>query len=70
MPDNGDYSKENLLTEIYDIKYYKENILFILCNFGLCKLTIEGKDNFLCNIIYSCIEKENPNQMLVLIFLI
>ena len=63
MPDNGDYSKENLLTEIYDIKYYKENILFILCNFGLCKLTIEGKDNFLCNIIYSCIEKENPNQM-------
>jgi len=63
MPDNGDYSKENLLTEIYNIKYYKENILFILCNFGLCKLTIEGKDNFLCNIIYSCIEKENPNQM-------
>ncbi len=70
MPDNGDYSKENLLTEIYDIKYYKENILFILCNFGLCKLTIEGKDNFLCNIIYSCIEKENPNQMLILINLI
>ena len=63
MPDNGDYSKENLLTEIYDIKYYKENVLFILCNFGLCKLTIEGKGNFLCNIIYSCIEKENPNQM-------
>ena len=63
MPDNGDYSKENFFTEIYDIKYYKENILFILCNFGLCKLTIEGKDNFLCNIIYSCIEKENPNQM-------
>ena len=63
MPDNGDYSKENLLTEIYDIKYYKENILFVLCNFGLCKLTIEGKDNFLCNIIYSCVEKENPNQM-------
>ena len=29
MPDNGDYVKENLLTEIYDIKYYKKNILFI-----------------------------------------
>ena len=34
MPDNGDYSKENLLTEIYDVKYYKENVLFILCNFA------------------------------------
>ena len=34
MPDNGDYSKENLLNEIYDIKYYKENVLFILCNFA------------------------------------
>ena len=63
MPDNGDYSKENLLTEIYDIKYYKENILFILCNFGLCKLTIEGKDTFLCNIIYSSVQEDNPNQM-------
>ena len=63
MPDNGDYIKENLLTEIYDIKYYKENTLFILCNFGLCKLTIEGKDTFLCNIIYSCLSEENPNTM-------
>ena len=63
MPDNGDYVKENLLTEIYDIKYYKENILFILCNFGLCKLTIEGKDNFLCNPIYSSNSEENPNNM-------
>ena len=63
MPDNGDYSKENLLTEIFDIKYYKENILFILCNFGLCKLTIEGKDTFLCNIIYSSVQEDNPNQM-------
>ena len=34
MLDNGDYSKENLLNEIYDIKYYKENVLFILCNFA------------------------------------
>ena len=63
MPDNGDYSKENLLTEIYDIKYYKENMLFVLCNLGLCKLTIEGKDNFLCNVIYSSIDKESPNTM-------
>ena len=63
MPDNGDYVKENLLTEIYDIKYYKENILFILCNFGLCKLIIEGKDNFLCNPIYSSNSEENPNNM-------
>ena len=63
MPDNGEYNKENLLTEIYDIKYYKENILFILCNFGLCKLTIEGKDTFLCNIIYSSNTEENSNTM-------
>ena len=63
LPDNGDYSKENLLTEIYDIKYYKENILYILCNFGLCKLTIEGKDTFLCNLIYSSISEETPNSM-------
>ena len=63
MPDNGDYSKENLLTEIYDIKYYKENMIFVLCNLGLCKLTIEGKDNFLCNVIYSSIDKESPNTM-------
>ena len=63
MPDNGDYSKENLLTEIYDIKYYKDNMIYILCNFGLCKLTIEGKDTFLCNIIYSSVDKENLNQM-------
>ena len=26
---------------------YKDNILYVLCNFGLCKLTIEGKDTFL-----------------------
>ena len=63
MPDNGDYSKENLLTEIYDIKYYKENMLYILCNFGLCQLTIEGKDTFLCNMIYSSISEENQNSM-------
>ena len=63
MPDNGDYSKENLLTEIYDIKYYRDNMLYILCNFGLCQLTIEGKDTFLCNMIYSSISEENQNTM-------
>ena len=40
LPDDGTNCKENVLTEIYDIKYYKENILYILCNFGLCKFTI------------------------------
>ena len=62
LPDNGVYNKDNLLTEIYDIKYYKENILYILCNFGLCKLTIEGKDNFLCDPVYSSLS-ENINSM-------
>ena len=63
LPDNGTNIKENLLTEIYDIKYYKENILYILCNFGLCKFTIEGKDTFLCNNLYSSFSENNLNSM-------
>ena len=63
LPDNGKNIKENLLTEIYDIKYYKENILYILCNFGLCKLTIEGKDTFLVDTIYLSLSEENTNNM-------
>ena len=63
LPDNGVYNKENLLTEIFDIKYYKENILYILCNFGLCKLTIEGKDTFLCDPVYLSLSEYNINSM-------
>ena len=63
LPDNGKNIKENLLTEIYDIKYYKDNILYILCNFGLCKLTIEGKDTFLCDTVYLSLSEENTNTM-------
>jgi hypothetical protein len=63
LPDNGTNIKENLLTEIYDIKYYRENMLYILCNFGLCKLTIEGKDTFLCDPIYYSLSQENMNSM-------
>ena len=63
LPDNGYNIKENILTEIYDIKYYKENIIYILCNFGLCKLTIEGKDTFLCDVVYYSLSEENCNSM-------
>ena len=63
LPDNGVNIKENLLTEIYDIKYYKDNILYILCNFGLCKLTIEGKDTFLIDPVYCSLSEENSNSM-------
>ena len=63
LPDNGVNIKENIITEIYDIKYYKENIIYILCNFGLCKLTIEGKDTFLCDVIYYSLSEENTNSM-------
>ena len=63
LPDNGKIIKENLLTEIYDIKYYKNNILYILCNFGLCKLTIEGKDTFLCDTVYLSLSEDNTNTM-------
>ena len=59
LPDNGNQNNENLLTEIYDVKYYKDNQLFILCNFGLCKITIEGKDTFLSDPIYFSIQNEN-----------
>ncbi len=59
LPDNGSQSKDNLLTEILDIKYYKENQMFILSNFGLCKITIEGKNTFLCNPIYSSLKSGN-----------
>ena len=51
------------MTEIYDVKYYKENILYILCNFGLCKFTIEGKDTFLCDMVYSSLSENNLNSM-------
>ena len=63
LPDNENNKKENLLTEIYDIKYYRENILYILCNFGLCKLTIEGKDTFLCDPVYFSLSEDNMNSM-------
>ena len=63
LPDNGTNNKENLLTEIYDVKYYKENVLYILCNFGLCKFTIEGKDTFLCDMVYSSLSENNLNSM-------
>ena len=63
LPDDGTNSKDNLLTEIYDIKYYKENILYILCNFGLCKFTIEGKDTFLCDMVYSSLSENSLNSM-------
>jgi hypothetical protein len=63
LPDDGTNCKENVLTEIYDIKYYKENILYILCNFGLCKFTIEGKDTFLCDMVYSSLSENNLNSM-------
>ena len=63
LPDNGNFAKENMLTEIYDIKYYKDNILYVLCNFGLCKLTIEGKDTFLCDPIYCSLSEGNNNSM-------
>ena len=63
LPDNRNNDKKNLLTEIYDIKYYKENILYILCNFGLCKFTVEGKDTFLFDPVYSSISECNPNSM-------
>ena len=63
LPDNGNNIKDNILTEIYDIKYYKENVLYILCNFGLCKLTIEGKDTFLCDVVYYSLSEENSNSM-------
>ena len=62
LPDNANI-KGNILTEIYDIKYYKENTIYILCNFGLCKLTIEGKDTFLCDVIYYSLSEENTNSM-------
>ena len=63
LPDNGNNIKENMLTEIYDVKYYKDNILYVLCNFGLCKLTIEGKDTFLCDPIYCSLSEGNNNSM-------
>ena len=63
LPDNGNFNKENLLTEIYEIKYYKENILYILCNFGLCKFTIEGKDTFLFDPVYSSLSELNSNSI-------
>ena len=59
LPDNGNQNNENLLTEIYDVKYYKDNQLYILCNFGLCKISIEGKDTFLSDPIYYSIQNEN-----------
>jgi hypothetical protein len=63
LPDKVANIKGNILTEIYDIKYYKENVIYILCNFGLCKLTIEGKDTFLCDVVYYSLSEENTNSM-------
>ena len=63
LPDNVVNIKGNILTEIYDIKYYKDNVIYILCNFGLCKLTIEGKDTFLCDVVYYSLSEENTNSM-------
>ena len=56
-------SSQHKETEIIDMKHYNENIIYLLSNFGLCKLIIEGKDTFTLDPIYINNNEINNNSM-------
>ena len=56
-------SKPNKDIEVIDMKHYNENIIYLLSNFGLCKIKIEGKDTFSIDPIYNNENESNINSM-------
>lgn len=46
-------------TECIDMKCYKERKIYLLTNFGLCSIDIEGKEHFIVDVIYEA----NSNAM-------
>ncbi len=56
-------SSQHKETEIIDMKHFNENIIYLLSNFGLCKLIIEGKDTFILDPIYINNNETNNNSM-------
>ena len=49
--------------ECIDIKCYKERRIYLLTNFGLCAIDIEGKEHFIVDVIYETNNATNSNAM-------
>ena len=54
---------EDMEVECLDIKYFNDNYVLILTNFGLCSVEIEGKEHFIINAIYHNNSTTNSNNM-------